>query len=144
MWHTLRFCSSQAYISRVHGFVNDSASTCSTPSRSTSPARGSMRNGTLLTGSGIARELGVGASYVQGPYGIGRRTMAAARRIMRDQRHRPREERRDRPGDDRTAATGGANECVTTARAITDEQDRGVAASAMPLEHRGRKLDRRW
>ena len=57
MWQTERFCSSQAYISRVHGLVNDSASTSRTPSRSVVAVERLDPVARLIAGRGVARAI---------------------------------------------------------------------------------------
>src|SRR5688572_4005168 len=81
MWQTARFCSSQVYISRVHGLVNDSDSTSRTPSRSASvPSRSIQYRGgssdppfptpKSADGSRITGEFGVGTPHVERADGV--------------------------------------------------------------------------
>src|SRR5262245_5080354 len=96
MWHTARFCNSHAYISFVQGFVNDSASTAMTPSRSSSPSSGSIQYGGLSGRSCIPAEFRVCPPHVVRPYCVRRRALASSGRVSRECGDRAGEQRRGR------------------------------------------------
>src|SRR6185436_890588 len=137
MWQTERFCSSQVYICRVHGLVNDSASTSSTPSRSASPPSGSIRKAVELAAS-ISGELRVGAPDVQGPDGLGPgppSLMQLPDRKMADRAGQERMDGRPYPG---ARAERVVNEGLVGTGAVAHERHR---TTVEPPEDGIRQLD---
>src|SRR6478672_9216599 len=144
MWQTFRFCNSHAYISRVHGLLNDSASTRSTPSRSASPASGSIRNDTLPTWSGITGDLGVSSAHVERTNSVGRWTMAGEDGVTGDLRDRSRQERRYRVCHDREISKSFRDQQLERSGTVADKEH--PLALPVAFEHgrgmlNGRRLD---
>src|ERR1051325_9601013 len=95
MWQTERLRSSHSYMSRVHGLVNDSSSTASTPSRSSSPSSRSIQYCELVAGSGISGELRIGATDVEWTDCVWRRLVPGSSSGGREHGDRAGEQRRD-------------------------------------------------
>src|SRR5262245_8607850 len=124
MWQTDRFCNSQAYISRVHGFVNDSASTDRTPVRSSSPSSASMTTSMVLPNeSGVTGKLWVRPPHVERPDGVRRRLIATRGPGGRQGGDGAGERRRQRLCDRRVDSRGGQDAIAVGHRAVTDEHD---------------------
>ncbi len=146
MWQTVRFCSSQVYMSRVHGLVNDSFSTSSTPSRSFA---GERLDPVGVIGPVCAR---ASSASVRRTYS-GRMACGGGGCPPSQPRRQPRDDagqqRRDRIGDKRPVAQRLADQIAIGCRAVADERDRiGIrgldfadaceSASASRARHDGR------
>src|SRR6185436_17991573 len=100
-----------------------------------------MRNGRLLTGSGIAGEFGVSPSDIERPDRVGGRPMAGDRRLVGELPDGSGDERRDGIGKCRARAERVADQTLEASRAVTNEDH--ARTLAMPFEHGGWMLDRR-